>query len=233
MNTISDNLMGRKELEFYGRITASISHELNNILSIINEYSGLLDDLVLAVEKGKSLDENKIQKIAQNISEQIKRQRDIIKLLNKFAHRADTPITKFNLNELVNDITRLTQRFASLKKVNLVSSLPNEDITLTNNPFALQQIIFLCFDMALESSNPNDNISIHFQNAESNVIIEIISPPVTQETMTSDKFDFLTNLSKNINSELIISKTNDNLQLFKICVPFSISQKNAVRCEED
>jgi signal transduction histidine kinase len=232
MNSISDNFIGRKELEFFGRITASISHELNNVLSIINEYSGLLDDLMFAAEQGKPLDENKIRKIAQNISDQIKRQRDIIKHLNKFAHRVDAPTTQFNLNELVNDITRLTQRFASLRKVNLVTLLPDGDITLTNNPFSLQHIIFLCFDLALESSNPNDNISIQFQNDESNVIIEIISPPVTKETMTSDKFDFLTSLSKNINSELIISKTNENLQLFKICVPLSISQ-NAVRREED
>lgn len=232
MNAISDNLVGKKKLEFFGKITASISHELNNVLSIINEYSGLLDDLVFASERGKPLDETKIQKIAQNISEQIKRQRDIIKLLNKFAHRVDTPITKFNLNELVNDITRLTQRFASLRKVNLVSSLPDDDITLTNNPFALQHIIFLLFDMALEVSNPNDNISIHFQNDESYVIIEIISPPVTQETMTGEKFDFLTNLSKNIHSELTTSKTNNNLQLFKIYIPFSISQ-NTARREED
>lgn len=223
MNAIADNFLCGKELEFFGKITASISHELNNVLSIINEYSGLLDDLVLAVEKGKPLDENKIQKIAQNISEQIKRQRDIIKLLNKFAHRVDTPITIFNLNELVNDITRLTQRFASLKKVNLVSSLPEDEITLTNNPFALQYIIFLFFDLALEVSNQDDTISIQFHNEESHVIIEIISPPVTQDTMTSDKFDFLTNLSKNINSELIISKTNENLQLFKICIPVSTS----------
>lgn len=223
MNTVSDNFFCRKELEFFGRITASISHELNNVISIINEYSGLLSDLMFAVEQGKPLDENKIRKIAQNISDQIKRQRDIIKHLNKFAHLVDVPTTQFNLNELVNDITRLTQRFASLKKVNLVSSLPDDDLILTNNPFSLQHIIFLCFDLALELSDPNDNISIQFQNKESHVIIEIILPLVAQETMTNDKFDFLKSLSKNINSELIISKTRENLQKFEICVPISTS----------
>ena len=114
---IKDPLLHELELAFFGTITASVSHELNNILSIINEYSGLLDDLILAESKGKPIEKVRIQKIALNIAEQIKRQRDIIKLLNRFAHRVDVPIAQFNLNELVNDIIKLSQRFASLRRI--------------------------------------------------------------------------------------------------------------------
>ena len=35
---------------FFGAITASLSHELNNVLATIKELSGLLEDLVHAVK---------------------------------------------------------------------------------------------------------------------------------------------------------------------------------------
>ena len=64
---MNKNLLHKKELEFFGKITACISHELNNVLSIINEYTGLLEDLTL----GEAVDKNRIQKITKSISEQI------------------------------------------------------------------------------------------------------------------------------------------------------------------
>ena len=115
---MNDNrLLHDMELAFFGTITASVSHELNNVLSIINEYSGLLDDLVSGDNKDKPIEKERIQKIALNIAKQIKREQGIIKLLNRFAHRVDNTLVKFNLNELVTDITRLSQRFASLKRI--------------------------------------------------------------------------------------------------------------------
>ena len=34
-------------LQFFGKMTASISHEIKNVLAIINENAGLLEDLAL------------------------------------------------------------------------------------------------------------------------------------------------------------------------------------------
>jgi C4-dicarboxylate-specific signal transduction histidine kinase len=221
MNNLSNNLLNEDKLAFFGTITASISHELNNVLSIINEYSGLLEDLVLASKKGRPLDENRIQKIVQNIAKQIKRERDIIKLLNNFAHRVDTPITKFSLNELVNDITRLTQRFASLKKVSLEITLPKDDIFLTNNPFTVQHIMFSCLNLALESSEPDDDISIALDKEESQAIINITSPPIDENSLTDEKIQFMTILSTHADFELNKLKPNNNQSLFRLFIPLS------------
>jgi len=53
---MNKNLLHKKELEFFGKITACISHELNNVLSIINEYTGLLEDLMLTCGDGKTFE---------------------------------------------------------------------------------------------------------------------------------------------------------------------------------
>ena len=43
MNHLLDEEMGTG-LQFFGKMTASISHEIKNVMAIINESAGLLDD---------------------------------------------------------------------------------------------------------------------------------------------------------------------------------------------
>ena len=39
-------------LQFFGRMSASISHEIKNVLAIINENAGLLEDFSLMADRG-------------------------------------------------------------------------------------------------------------------------------------------------------------------------------------
>ena len=49
------------ELRFFGTMTASISHEINNVLAMVNELSGLFaDSLMLAQKKGRPLDPERL-----------------------------------------------------------------------------------------------------------------------------------------------------------------------------
>ena len=59
---MNKNLIHKKELEFFGKVTACISHELNNVLSIINEYTGLLEDLMLTCNSREEVDKEKISR---------------------------------------------------------------------------------------------------------------------------------------------------------------------------
>ncbi len=42
-------------LRFFGMINASISHEIKNVLAIISESAGLMEDLLLLAQKGGGL----------------------------------------------------------------------------------------------------------------------------------------------------------------------------------
>ena len=47
--TMNDELHRRlreEDLAFFGRIGADVSHDMRNVLSVIGEYAGLLDDLL-------------------------------------------------------------------------------------------------------------------------------------------------------------------------------------------
>jgi C4-dicarboxylate-specific signal transduction histidine kinase len=219
---MKDKLFHTTELAFFGKITASVSHELNNVLSIINEYSGLLEDLMFACERGKPIDKDRIQQIAQNISEQIKRKKKIIKLLNRFAHRVDTTIANFDLYELLNDITRLSRRFANLKKVNLEISLPEVQTNITNSPFLLQHTVFRIIDLALENSNSNDTISISTDKEKSFEVIKINTPDIPENEQSNEKISFISQLMNTIGGEFQIQKVENNRQVFKLLLSISI-----------
>ena len=209
----------KMELAFFGTITASVSHELNNVLSIINEYCGLLDDLIAANDKGLPLENDRIKKIALNIASQIKREQDIIKLLNRFSHRVDNLHVQFNLNELVMDISRLSQRLASLKKIDLGIDIPKEPIVLTNNPFSVQHIIFLCLKLAMDCSFTTDFINVILKTNESRAVIKIESPTVAINEETEKMINLISDLSKKLSGDSEIFILDNNRQVQQISIP--------------
>lgn len=227
-----NQLLHMNNLVFFGTITASVTHELNNILSIINEYSGLLDDMVMVAEGGKPIKVEQVQRISQNIAAQIKREQGIIKLLNRFAHRVDKPLVEFNLNELVKDITRLSQRFASQKKIELGISIPEDQIRLTNNPFAVQHIIFYCLKLALEYSNIADCINIILECNESYGIIKIESPSVEKTKESEEMISYISVLSKDLGGKIENIIIDKKRHLQQISIPFSATD-GVVDLQED
>jgi signal transduction histidine kinase len=225
MNEMNHRLLDKDALTFFGTITASVSHELNNVLSIISEYSGLLEDLVLADDHGRPIDKEKVRKIAQNISEQVKREQKIIKLLNRFAHRVDAPIMEVNLNELLSDITRLSNRFASLKKVTLEVTLPEEQIKIINNPIAIQYIIFLLVSLALEFSIAENSISTNLKKENMQVLITIETPRLETDKETSKKLEYISLITNNLGGEISSISVGDNRQLFKLSIPLAMARE--------
>jgi len=55
---MENSTQGSKDdsLRFFGKIVASISHEIKNVMAIINEKAGLIKDLTLMAEKGVESD---------------------------------------------------------------------------------------------------------------------------------------------------------------------------------
>ena len=51
MTSASDGI-GRLQLRYFGQVSASISHELKNVLAILNENAGLLQDYAAMAEQG-------------------------------------------------------------------------------------------------------------------------------------------------------------------------------------
>lgn len=49
-------------IQFFGKMSASISHEIKNVLAVINENAGLLEDICFMADRGKPIDTPRLKK---------------------------------------------------------------------------------------------------------------------------------------------------------------------------
>jgi C4-dicarboxylate-specific signal transduction histidine kinase len=103
-------LIGRTGLAFFGKMTASISHEIKNVLAIINENAGLLEDITLMAERGIPINLDRLKTQAERIKNQIRRADVIVKNMNRFAHSVDESLMSVDLAELLEFLAALSRR---------------------------------------------------------------------------------------------------------------------------
>ncbi|MHB8790498.1 MAG: sensor histidine kinase [Desulfobulbaceae bacterium] len=139
MNAATPSLQDA-QLAFIGRIIAGVSHEFKNHLSVTKELTGLLDDLLSLDQELPS--HERCAKISAGIEERVKAAAEMATLLGRFAHRMDSPLASFSVNEVVGEIVFLMRRFARLKNVSLELEPATELPSLHSNPSLLQFVIF-------------------------------------------------------------------------------------------
>ncbi|MBI5582236.1 MAG: histidine kinase [Deltaproteobacteria bacterium] len=135
--------------QFFGKMSASISHEIKNALAIINENAGLLEDLTLLAEQGRPIDPERLKKLARSVMKQIERTDGLVKRLNRFAHSADEPIKTIDLGETLELVVAVVQRLAGLKEARLELIAPRRPIPLATSPFLLENLIGGCLEFLL------------------------------------------------------------------------------------
>jgi hypothetical protein len=56
----------------------------------------------------------------------------------------------------------LTERWARLKKIRLVTDFPSETVTIESDPFAFAQIVFWCLDVTLSAAQEHTAITVAY-----------------------------------------------------------------------
>ena len=167
------DIIGEVGLQFFGKMTASISHEIKNALAIINENAGLLEDFALVVDKGKPIDPERLEILAEKIMKQIRRADGIIKNMNTFAHSVDESVKSIDLGETVEVVALLSHRFASMRGVSLEPILPPRPIMITTNPFFLKTLVWLCLDFAMDLAGEHKSVGLMVEETENSARIRI------------------------------------------------------------
>jgi len=156
-----ENVMRAKYLAFVGRVSASLSHEIKNTLAIISETSGLISDLLKYSPPPADWETYpRVKKLLTSIAQQVDRSVTIVTRLNRFAHRMDEPLVSLELNELLQDINHLAQRFANLREVRLETQLSNRALPIQTDPFRLQQVVFGFIDRGLQSAPKDSTVTL-------------------------------------------------------------------------
>ena len=148
-----------EDLAFFGKVNASISHELKNILAIISEAAGLLNDLTKMARKDGNFELDMIQTCSQDIVEEVQRGFATIKQMNAFSHSVDDPLKRMNLIEVLDLMIHVAGFLSFASKVRFDHPQEAAPIVLTC-PWRLQNLIYQALVYAFESVGPDGEIQV-------------------------------------------------------------------------
>lgn len=172
-------------LAFFGAVTASVSHDLNNVISIIDQTAGLLQDMIDAENKGIPINIDRLLEAVASIQTQTERGLGMIGRFNRFAHSADESRVEFDATEVLGNIVELCQRLAGLKYAKLeLKPLPGR-LKMVGSPFFVQAVIFLSIRAALDAMERDDTIQV-FARAEGEGTVVCLESPRRIDTSHQD-----------------------------------------------
>ncbi len=165
---MNDSLDIRTEtaLRFFGKMSASISHEIKNVLAIINENAGLLEDYNLMAEKGTPLNPERIKTLAETVMTQIKRADVIVKNMNKFAHSVDEAKKTVDVREVLELVAALSSRFAAMRGVVLDLQPSSGAVSILSSPFFFENLIWLVLDFAMDAVGNGKKVGLIAEKRE-------------------------------------------------------------------
>ncbi len=146
-------------LTFFGKVNASISHELKNVLATVSETAGLMTDFVELAQEGGPLNLTRFGALCERIVGQVGRGNAIIRNMNRFAHSVDEAVAPVDLAELTQLMVLLFERFAMLRGAALqVGEL--KPVTLSTAAFFVQHLVFRCLILALTAVESGDQLRL-------------------------------------------------------------------------
>jgi C4-dicarboxylate-specific signal transduction histidine kinase len=158
-------------LQFFGRISASISHEIKNVLAIVNENAGLLEDFTLMADRGKPIDPARLKIMAAAVKRQVARADEIIKNMNRFAHSIDQTTSTVDLDQTLELFIALTARFAAMRGVKVDLQLPASPLMIPTAPFFLMNLLWLCLDFSMSAGGDEKQVELVVEETENSVRI--------------------------------------------------------------
>ena len=131
----------RENLRFMGRMTAGMTHEINNVLAVIRETAGLAQDLAALDVSKASPHGERIIECLQEVQRQIERGAAVTRGLNRFAHSVDHDRETRPVQDLLDLAASLHDRFVRQHQVVLGVSRTPGAASLDADPFLVIEVL--------------------------------------------------------------------------------------------
>lgn len=154
------NLEDTSSVAFMGEITAGYTHEIRNILSIIAESVGLMQD-ILSMDRERMLQYlEKLQSSLGKVDKQLERGEALSTHLNRLAHAPDREHGQVDLDEAAQTMVALSQRFAKRRQLQL-NHLPAEGkVHIETKPVVVMMLIYSLIQAALQGAPQGTSLDV-------------------------------------------------------------------------
>jgi C4-dicarboxylate-specific signal transduction histidine kinase len=177
----------QRDLGFFGTITASVSHDLSNVVSILYHLSGLLEDLIQQSEDGMPIPQERLVSIKDRLGRQSERANQLAEQLNRFAHGVEQRWIEFEVNSVIQNLVAVSKRFADLKGLTLQAEYSKTNQNMVGDPFSLQQVAFEGLQRAYSLAWSKERVHVQVSACKENQrTMILISRPVHPVSQASD-----------------------------------------------
>ncbi|MFZ1985617.1 MAG: ATP-binding protein [Desulfatitalea sp.] len=121
-----------------GRMAASVAHEINNPLAIINEKAGLIKDL-FTIKQMYAADA-KLNGLVDSILVSVKRAGKITKRLLTFARNLEAAVEEIHLEEVVREVFSFVEKEAQMRDIHIEVDVSPSWTAIRSDRGKLQQI---------------------------------------------------------------------------------------------
>ncbi len=208
----NENILADVGIRFFGKMSASATHEIKNTLAIINESAGLLEDLCLMAEKGNPLSLTNINNISQRVTKQVQRTDLVLRKLNQFSHSVDQSTQITDLEQTIRFVVNLTSRLLEMQGVAVEVTPPVSTMIVTTNLFYLENMIWRAIETAYTIAKGEKQVTISFGNDSKTPCIWF-SMDTGDDGLMDDLFGSIEDRALIARLEISIEKNNNSFGL--------------------
>jgi len=194
-----------------GRMAASVAHEINNPLAIINEKAGLLKDIAGFTEDYPKKD--KTLTLLDSILNSVDRCKTVTHRLLGFARRMDTQTELVDIGHLLKEVVGFMGKESAHRSIEINYNIPESAVPVESDRGQLQQIFLNVINNAFAAVEDGGKIDLSLTQQNGKVIsVEIadngsgiskVNLKNIFEPFYSTKGEFGTGLGLSITRDLI------------------------------
>ena len=168
-----DTIVCKEILQYFGTMLPSHSHEAKNVLAVINENAGLMDDYILMAQKGKSLNLERLSSLSATIRKQVVRLNGLITELRQTAEGIDNNMQEICLVNHARQVSELLSKKAAIRSIRFEVCAREEPILIHAQPVLLLHMLWVCLDYAMGASKQGSQIGLTLEKRTEDAVVLI------------------------------------------------------------
>lgn len=183
---INNRMLEVEKMALIGRLAASVAHEINNPLQVIDDQAGWILDLLSEEEKNRSIHSAEYRSSAGKIRAHVKRARNITHKLLGFSRFSEDERVPTDVNDLINESVSFFESEADRHQITIRKNLEPGLQKVTTAPAQIQQVFINIINNAIDAIGQNGVITINTRSGGNGSIIAEIAdsgPGIRDEVM--------------------------------------------------
>jgi len=161
------------KLASIGRLAAGVAHEINNPLSIINQKTGLVQDLMELT--GDFEYKDAMEEAHESIQKSVNRCKTITHRLLGFARQTDVQVEEIDINAVLGEVADFLAKEAMYNQIKIGYELGENVGKIFSDRGPLQQVFLNIINNAIDAIGNNGTITLSSRQIDPNtILVEIV-----------------------------------------------------------